>query len=352
MRVPPDIAAAISKGESLGFACRPDGTVTGGFGGGWGGGAYPPAGYLPWSILDVGNGDTYGYYWPIGREDGPPIVCTVCHDGWRLVPVASSLAGSIRLHLLTGHGGVEELVDTARRFDINIADIPVPEEIDEEPFSLDGPPWTDNQSTGIEFWGAPSAHDLLPHDTVSPHLRFLAAKEAIGKRQLAQAEEHLGVALTRLPEYSDALALLAQVFRQQQNQPRTAESLMQAITSPLCFGAWERKKLLGWLQRLDQDAGGACDDPLWQRRNDLTFAEGVKENDDYRVFEELIDTYHRLGMGVRAVRLRVLTGELMGHETVSFRERYHWTKETYPSLLKSDLKRAGLDQRLVAVGGE
>jgi hypothetical protein len=81
----------------------------------------------------------------------------------------------------------------------------------------------------------------------------------------------------------------------------------------------------------------------------LTFAEGVKEKDDYRVLEALIEDYHRLDMGVRAVRLRILTGELMGRETVSFRERQNWTDEKYQSLLKSDLQRAGLHQRLVAM---
>jgi hypothetical protein len=101
--------------------------VTGGFESGWGGGAYPPPGYLPWNILDVGNGDTYGYYWPIGREDGPPVVCTLMHDAGALLPVASSLASCIRLHLLARNGNLEELVETARTFAVDIADIPMPE---------------------------------------------------------------------------------------------------------------------------------------------------------------------------------------------------------------------------------
>lgn len=349
MRIPSDIAAVISAGHDLGFSCRHDGTVTDGFEPGWGGGAYPPAGYLPWNILDVGNGDTYGYYWPIGREDGPPVVCTLMHDAGALLPVASSLGGCVRLHLLTQRGDVKEFADTAKNFAVDIADIPIPDRDDhEEPASLDGPPWTKTESNGIEFWGAPSAGDLLSHDPDSPHLRFVAAKEAIAKRQLAEAEDHLNVALARLPEYADALALLAQVHRQQQNHHRMAELLMQAITSPRCFGAWDRKKLLNALQRLD-GAGAVSGDPLWKRRHDLTFAEGVKEKDDYRVFDELIEEYHRLGMGVRAVHLRILTGELIGSETVSFRDRQGWTTRKYQSLLSADLQRAGLHLRLVAV---
>jgi len=349
MQIPLDIAAVISAGHSLGFACRPDGTVTGGFEPGWGG-AYPPPGYLPWNILDVGNGDTFGYYWPIGCEDGPPVVCTLMHDAGALLPVASSLAGCIRLHLLARNGNLEELVDAARTFAIDIADIPIPErDDDEEPFPLDGPPWTEGTPRGIEYWGASSAGGLLRHDPDSPHLRFVAAKEAIARRQLVEAEDHLNVALARLPEYTDALALLAQVHRQQQDHRRTAESLMEAITSPRCFGAPDRTKLLNWLQRLGDDAGAASDDPLWKRRHELTFVEGVKEKDDYRVFEALIEEYHRLDRGVRAVRLRILTGELIGRETVSFRERQNWTDEKWRSLLRSDLQRAGLHQRLATI---
>jgi hypothetical protein len=124
---------------------------------------------------------------------------------------------------------------------------------------------------------------------------------------------------------------------------------MEAITSVWCFGARERKKLLGWLQRLDDEVCRGCSDPFWKRRHDVTFAEGVKENNDYRVFEELIEEYHRQGLGVRAVRLRILAGEFMGSETVSFRERYGWTKEKYRAQLIADLEQAGLRERLVGL---
>jgi hypothetical protein len=350
MRIPPEIARRVVQGRSLGFKCLHDGTVTDGFESGWGGGAYPPPGYLPWNILEVGNGDTYGYYWPIGKENDPPIVCTVMHDGWAMLPVTSSLNSCIRLLLLTDHADTEQLVEVASDFGIDISDIPIPEEDDEkQPASLDGPPWTDIEPGGIEFWGAPSAHDLLQHDPLSPHLQFVAAKEAITNQQLAEAEAHLRVALSSLPEYSDALALLAQIYRQQRDHRRTAQTLMEAITSPRCFGAGDRKKLLNWLQRLDNNACPGCDDPLWKRRKELTFVEGVKEKADYRIIEELIDEYHSLGMGIRAVRLRILAGELMGSETVSFRERSNWSGATFRSQLKSDLERAGLLGRLTAV---
>ena len=65
------------------------------------------------------------------------------------------------------------------------------------------------------------------------------------------------MALSSLPEYSDALALLAQIYRQQRDHRRTAETLIEAITSPRCFRGMgtERNSSTG-LQRLDDRA---CD---------------------------------------------------------------------------------------------
>src|SRR5262249_5509245 len=84
VRLPEDIARMIQAGASLGFGCAPDGTV-----GKWPwstDGIYPPVGYLDWRVLEVGNGDTYGYYWPVGKEDQEPIVCATEHDAGRVIP--------------------------------------------------------------------------------------------------------------------------------------------------------------------------------------------------------------------------------------------------------------------------
>src|SRR5687767_11862145 len=104
MRVPIDVAkkACAGAGLGLGFSCDADGRVTKGFEP-LRFGPYPPPGYLAWNRLDVGNGDTYGYYWPIGCEEGDPLVCTTMHDAWALEPVASGLAEAVRLHLIAHH---------------------------------------------------------------------------------------------------------------------------------------------------------------------------------------------------------------------------------------------------------
>src|SRR5688500_9183108 len=118
--VPRNIAERVCAGVGLGFQCDERGALSGGFETGTAGGvSYPPPGYLPWNRLDVGNGDTYGFYWPIGRESSPPIVCTLVHDAWELFPLASSLESAARLHLAAGHAW-EEWTELAEDFGVPV----------------------------------------------------------------------------------------------------------------------------------------------------------------------------------------------------------------------------------------
>ena len=220
MRLPQDVARSILTGHNLGFRCNLDGTVTEGFEKGWGGTVYPPPG-LCWNILEIGNGDIYGYYWPIGREEEPPLVCATEHDAWSLIPESSSLAACLRRQIILGFVDVEEIAATARDF-------------------------------GVTIENGPSADETeLEADPESPFLLLSAARVAIGKRDLVTATSHLKLALHKLPEYSEAWAALSQVFRQQKDVAAFAGASIKALTSPLCFGAKDRQKILLNLQRID-----------------------------------------------------------------------------------------------------
>src|SRR5258708_157142 len=59
--------------------------------------SYPPAGFLPISVFELGNGDVCGFYWPIGREGTEPLLCETYHDSWQVEPHASSLEGLVKL---------------------------------------------------------------------------------------------------------------------------------------------------------------------------------------------------------------------------------------------------------------
>ena len=126
--------------------------------------------------------------------------------------------------------------------------------------------------------------------------------------------------------------------------------MVEAMGAPLCFG-WERGKALLSVKRLrDADYPELAGDPLWSQRRQLTFATGVKRNDDFNIYEEAIAEYLRQGRGVLAVRLRVLVAELMWGETISFRERYSYSMEKHRNLLRSEIEQAGLTDRLIACG--
>src|ERR1700733_3825903 len=45
---------------------------------------YPPLGFYSIAEHELGNGDCFGLYWPIGREDHEPIVAETFHDEWSI----------------------------------------------------------------------------------------------------------------------------------------------------------------------------------------------------------------------------------------------------------------------------
>jgi hypothetical protein len=339
MKLPPHIANGIREGADLGFECAEDGTVTSAWEQRWGESAYPPPGYLPWNRLEVGNGDTYGFYWPIGREQGPPIVCTLMHDAWELAPLASSLEAAVRLHVVADHAR-EEWLELAEEFGFRTEDCKLAEaDLDEE-------------GDAVPYWGVTRADELLPLDPNSPPLLLQRARELTRSpdSDLDAAERLILQSLDILPEYTSAWWDLAQLRRRRRDPAVTQlDAMVNCLTSPLAFGHFDRGKCLNWFKHLPHDGHAAEADPLWQRRDRLTFAQGLREQGDYEVYDEAIEAYHEMGLSIRTVRLRVVYGELMGAETVSFRERKGFTWANYRRALRGDCEQAGLGDRLDAM---
>jgi hypothetical protein len=324
MRLPATIARSIRSGRSLGFDCDGEGIVQV-----WPAahGVYPPIGYLPWRVLDVGNGDTYGYYWPVELEEREPIVCTTEHDLFRVVPFASDLASCLRLLRATELGIADEIQEVARDFDISLANA--------QPRKNASPP----------------ASELRPLDPHSPHLLLEQAREAMRTADLALCERSLLEARRLLPEYGEAAVALSQLYRRQHRFAESAQALLVAISTPLCFGGGDevRLKCLRSLQGM-QDELITTGDVLWRERRRLTFRTGVRESDDFRIYEDAIAAYLAAEEGRRAIWLRMLVGELMLGQTVSFQERYGWSRAKQRQDLTRDLMLAGLSARIPALG--
>ncbi|MDN2709425.1 tetratricopeptide repeat protein [Janthinobacterium sp. SUN118] len=233
---------------------------------------YPPLGFSPFFEGALGNGDTFGLYWPIGREASEPIVVDTWHDEWRLQPNFSSLAAFLRAYAASEEDGVVEM-------------------------------------------------PALADDPASPRAAFLAAKQHVAQREPAAAIGLLEAALAILPEYTDALALLHGLYVRAGRSEEARKVAIQAIISPPCFGA-RPLKALQWLRAQPAPASGAAD-PIWRACGQLSLQfGGSKDNADYPVLLGAIDDYLAQGKVIAASTLMQTYAELMSAETVSFRERH------------------------------
>ena len=232
--------------------------------------AYPPLGFTPFSEGALGNGDTFGLYWPIGREAGEPIVVETWHDEWRIQPHFSSLAA-----FLQAYAAAED-----------------------------------------EYVGTPSLAD----DPASPRAAFLEARELIAQRNPAAAIALLEAALAIVPEYTDALVLLHGQYVRAGRIDAAVKVAIQAIISPPSFGS-PPLKALQWLRTQTVPEGEP--DPIWRACKQLSFHfGGSMENADYPVLHAAIESYLAHGNYLCASTLMQTYAELMSAETVSFQERY------------------------------
>jgi tetratricopeptide (TPR) repeat protein len=327
MRLPEDIVAKLKSGAHLGIKFSEQGYAEGfsdppSY---CSGVLYPPLGYLEWRILEVGNGDTYGYYWPIGKENNDPIVCTTMHDEWTLWPVATNLEKCLRVLLVREPYLADEILAVANDFGYDVSDIQI----------LDGP-------VGHEW------PDALPQDPDSPALLLDRARRVLHEENLGEAQGLLAHALDVLPEYTEASFLLARICRRQRDLEATRAALLAVLTSPdsLCARVEPtREKALAWFQALRGGDLSGGDGVLWRERRRLTAGYSRMSPNEYAIYEEAIAAYHAAGQGTTAVRVRVLIGEILYRQGATFA----WIPEAHARKLRADIEKAGLDLRARAL---
>jgi tetratricopeptide (TPR) repeat protein len=245
-----------------------------------GDGPYPPKGFVPFHEHELGTGDCFGLYWPFGRESEEPIICELWHDSWEMNPVFSSLA----------------------RFLDHASDL------DED-----------------DYFEEPT----LAGDCRSPSALTAAAKEDAGRGRVEDAIAHLELAVAVLPEYGAAWGALAQQYRRVKRFDDALRAVLRALLSPLYFGN-VNENLVRWFQRQDSQDASLQADSLWQHRRDLCFSYGgSKENADYPILLRCVDEYERLGEGHKAILLFQRHSMLMMTETVSFQDRYGFSRDWF-----------------------
>ena len=241
---------------------------------------FPPLGFTPFFDGALGNGDTFGLYWPIGREASEPVVVETWHDEWRLQPNFSSLAAFLRAHAAS-------------------------------------------QEDGEGYVEMPTLAD----DPASPRAAYLAAKELIAQRNPEAAIALLEAALAIIPEYTDALVLLHGQYVRAGRTGEAARVAIQAIISPPSFGG-PPFKALQWLRAQGVPDGER--DPIWRACGQLSLNfGGSKDNADYPVLLAAIAAYLEQGNHLYASTLMQTYAELMSAETVSFQERYEFDQAAF-----------------------
>lgn len=297
----------------------------------------PPVGFFPFAGTD--QGDCYGLYWPIGREEGPPVVAYTNHDVFALIPVHGDLAAAVRYQLACGE---DHDLTSEWELALDAANVKRPTIAITEVIPVD-------------------AHkQLLTLDPDSPFRNCAVADQLIVENKPDEAETHYRRAIELLPEYGAAHFGLGYLLRRTQRHAEASIHLRRALFCPLAFSGgsfwadhrlpgpfrpdWNRKALL-WLQQLKEPDESLRDDPFMQHIQELTLKTGVAESRDLELALEMVEEYSERGDFLEAAFLWITVGNRADRETTSFRERYGMTPRSYGNRLANMFRHAGLERR-------
>lgn len=241
-------------------------------------GPYPPLGFVPLFDAELGNGDYFGLYWPLGKENEEPIVCDMLHDEWALEPSFSSLEKFIEwLSLNDWKRGDEEVVD-------------------------------ERLSTVI----------------------FTKAKLLYSGSDIESAIELLNKACINFPEVSEYWHALSSQSKRVGDIERSANAALKALNSNWVFG-FPAQGVIRSL-RSPQFREALNKDPIMQRIDEfeLSFG-GVKENSIYPIIYECIQEYLNNEQFIDGLMLYQNYGYMMYSETGAFQERYNFDLKSWQS---------------------
>jgi len=241
-------------------------------------GPYPSLGFVPVSEAELGNGDYYGLYWPLGMEDSEPMVCDMLHDEWALKPSFSSVQKFIEwLALNDWERGEEEIED----------------------------------------------------EELSSAL-FFKAKALYAGSNVDSAIVLLKQACNNFPEASEYWFALSSQLRRVGKLEESANAALNAFHSNWVFG----RPVQGVLRTLQQAQNVEIlgDDPLMQRIESLSLDfGGTKENPAYPIMYECVQEYFNNGQVIKGLMLYQNYAYMMYSETGSFQERYGFELQKWQS---------------------
>lgn len=227
-------------------------------------GPYPPQGLVSIAEGALGNGDCFGLYWPLGREEDAPFVCEMFHDEWRMELRHSSLQVFSRwLDVNEGDYGEREVDDAG-----------------------------------------------------SPNMLLEQARSHVLAGQVAEAVTRLRAACAAFPDLQKGWSLLASQYLRMGDRDGAIDAARSAVLANWAFGIPEPGVL-----RLLRSAP-ASDDPVIVMVQRMGFAfGGAKSNPDYALMQACIDQSWAVGDTMTALRLSQNRCYQLSGETVSFQAR-------------------------------
>lgn len=231
-------------------------------------GPYPPSGFLAVMDAELGNGDCFGIYWPLGREGDEPVICDTAHDSWAMIPCFANAT---------------TFADWLEANDYDRGDC-------------------DYQDS--EF--APAY--------------FEQGKSLIAKGAVEEAIAALENACAMFSEIAEYWFTLAGQLRRIGRQTDAIRAAIRAYTANWAFGR-PAEGVLRMIQS-GQNVPELAQDPLVKRSKLLTTRfGGEKENSNYGLLRECAREYLANGDRISGLMLEQNFALMMQGETTSFQER-------------------------------
>ena len=239
-----------------------------------------PLGFYQFDECSLGNGDHFGLYWPVGREDSEPIICETIHDEGSINPVYSRL---------------DTFLIPAEAVDFD---------------------WFD-------------ALDPQNADVNSPHGLLERAKTKLRPETLQEAVAILETVTAVFPEFGSASCLLANGYKRLGRHDDALRAALHAIISPPCFGEVDDRVI--HLFKSQEDAPeDIAENPLFIHRGNInwTFG-GKKENDTYHILLDGMSYFEDAGHFISASVLAQAYAQRMCWETTAFQEHYNFDPRSF-----------------------
>jgi len=249
---------------------------------------YPhlPLGFHPLGVSELGNGDVFGLYWPIGKEDHFPIVCETIHDEYSLNPI---------------FGNVDSFAKQAREHDFRWFEA---EPDDEAPIKV--------------------------YQTARQRQKPDVADEAL---------KLLKILAERFPEYGEANNLRTQILRRLGNVDQMTRAAISTFISPPCFGGADDKTIY-LFKSVDTAPANIRKNPLFVRRKELDWKFGGKKtNVTYEILIDSLSYFEDIEDYVSASSLAQAYVQRISSETDSFQDRYKFDLQ---DMIKRQRKLASL----------